>query len=69
MNSPTSQEEYVLSDEAWERHCSKPMGRSNSAVRPDKSRSMLAAMIDNEESFKKMTTGDGDNILELLRSL
>jgi hypothetical protein len=45
------------------------MGRSNSAVRPDKSRSMLAAMIDNEESFKKMTTGDGDNILELLRSL
>jgi len=62
-------EEYVLTDEVWARHCTKNERISNSAVRPDKSKSMLAAMIDNEGSFEKMTTGDGKNVVELLRSL
>jgi len=62
-------EEHVLTDEVWARHCSKNERISNSAVRSDKSKSMLAAMIDNRASFEKMTTGDGKNVLEVLRSL
>jgi len=61
--------EHVLSDEVWARHCAKNERISNSAVRPDKSKSMLAAMVDNEERFEKITTGDGKNVVELLRSL
>jgi hypothetical protein len=60
---------HVLTDEVWTRHCTKNERISNSAVRPDKSKSMLAAMIDNEGSFEKMTTGDGKNVLEVLRGL
>jgi len=62
-------EDYVLTDEVWARHCSKTERISNSAVRSDKSKSMLAAMVDNRASFEKMTTGDGKNVLEVLRSL
>lgn len=69
MDGSVLHEEYVLTDEVWTRHCSKTKRISNSAVRPDKSKSMLSAMIDNEEDFKSMTTGDGDNVLELIRNL
>ena len=62
-------EEHVLTDEVWARHCSKNERMSNSAVRPDKNKSMLAAIVDNRESFEKMTTGDGKNVIEVLRSL
>jgi hypothetical protein len=62
-------EKYVLTDETWARHCAKNERISNSAVRPDKSKSMLAAMIDNEGNFEKTTTGDGKNVVEFLRSL
>jgi len=62
-------EKYVLTDEVWARHCSKNERISNSAVRPDKSKSMLAAMVDNYENCVTMTTGDGDNVLELMRNL
>lgn len=69
MDGSALHEKYVLSDEVWARHCSKTNRISNSAVRPDKNKSMLAALIENEDSFRSMTTGDGDNVLELLREL
>jgi hypothetical protein len=69
MESSVTEEKNILTDEVWVRHCSKSERISNSAVRPDKSKSMLAAIIDNEGNFVKMKTGDGDNILDLLRRL
>lgn len=69
MSNTALYKDHVLTDDVWERHCSKTERISNSAVRPDKSKSMLAAMVDNYESFKSMTTGDGDNVLDLIRSL
>jgi len=68
-NSVTLYDDRTLTDDVWARHCSKRERISNSAARPDKSKSMLEAMIDNEENFKSMTTGDGDNVLELIRNL
>lgn len=69
MDNAALREGYVLADDVWARHCSKTKRISNSAVRTDKSKSMLAAIVDNEEDFMSMTTGDGDNVLELIRNL
>jgi hypothetical protein len=69
VNKSVLHEDHILTDEVWARHCSKTERMSNSAVRPDKSKSMSAAIVDNEKSFERMTTGDGKNVLELLRSL
>jgi hypothetical protein len=69
VDNSARRENFKLSDEAWTRHCMKSELISNSAARPDKSKSMLSAIVDNDASYKRMTTGDGVNIHELLRSL
>jgi hypothetical protein len=69
MSNSIPLEERKLSPEAWARHSSKKELISNSAVRPDKSKSMLAAIVADEKDFADMKTGDGDSVLELIRNL
>ena len=69
MDATVPLEKRKLSPEAWARHNTKKELISNSAVRPDKSKSMLAAIVDDEKNFADMKTGDGDNVLELIRNL
>lgn len=68
MIDPTRSETFKLSEEAWARYLSKDERIRNSAIRANRSKSVLQAMRENREHYKAMRV-DGESVHEIIKGL